>query len=195
MRIGLTGGIGAGKSTVSAFFAKRGAKIISSDIIAQEILDRPQVQIKLIEIFGEEAVKSGKTDRKVLSEQVFLEPELRLKLEALVHPLVRAEVIKEFAAVQPGEVAINEVPLLFEVGLEKNYDLVISVVADQETRIQRAMQRGMSRADVVARLSVQVLDEERIEKSDLIIENNQTLSDLEKQVDLVWQQILSLVKS
>jgi dephospho-CoA kinase len=195
LRIGLTGGIGAGKSTVSACFAKRGAKIISSDKIAQEILDRPQVQIKLVELFGEEAVNSGKTDRKVLSEQVFLEPELRLKLEAIVHPLVRAEVIKEFAAVQPGEVAINEVPLLFEVGLEKNYDLVISVVADQETRIQRAMQRGMSRADVVSRLSVQVLDEERIKKSDLIIENNRTLSELEKQVDSAWQQILSLVKS
>lgn len=92
MRVGLTGGIGAGKSTVSAFFAQLGAKIISSDMIAQQLLDRNDIQEQLIKIFGESVVKSGITDRKYLSEQVFLDPALRLKLEALIHPLVRKEV-------------------------------------------------------------------------------------------------------
>lgn len=195
MRIGLTGGIGAGKSTVSAFFAKQGAKIISSDEIAKQLLDRPEIQSQLIAIFGPTVINQGKTDRKFLGEQVFLEPDLRLKLEAIIHPLVRRQVIDEFSKLQPGEIAINEVPLLFEVGLEDNYDLIISVIADQETRIQRTVKRGLTRADVVARLSVQVLDEERISKSDFIIENNGDLAELEDKVEFVWDQIIASVKS
>ncbi len=193
MRIGLTGGIGAGKSTVSAFFAKRGAKIISSDQIAQELLDRPDIQQELVKVFGNAALTDGKTDRKFIGGQVFLDPELRLKLEAIIHPEVRSQVNKEFESLQPGEVGINEVPLLFEVGLDKNYDLIISVIADQELRIQRAMSRGLSRADVVARLSVQVLDEERIKRSDYVIENNADLKMLESQVDQIWNQIITSV--
>lgn len=194
MRIGLTGGIGAGKSTVSAFFAKRGAKIISSDAIAQELLDRPDLQAEIGQIFGEQSIENGKTNRKYLSEQVFLEPDLRLKLESLIHPEVRLRVNQEFEALQPGEIAINEVPLLFEVGLEKNYDFIISVIAEKELRIQRAMSRGLTRADVVARLSVQVLDEERIAKSDFIIKNDGDLTELESQVEAIWQQLLTSVQ-
>jgi len=194
LRIGLTGGIGAGKSTVSAFFAKRGAKIISSDAIAQELLDRPDLQAEIGQIFGEQSIENGKTNRKYLSEQVFLEPDLRLKLESLIHPEVRLRVNQEFEALQPGEIAINEVPLLFEVGLEKNYDFIISVIAEKELRIQRAMSRGLTRADVVARLSVQVLDEERIAKSDFIIKNDGDLTELESQVEAIWQQLLTSVQ-
>ena len=98
MRIGLTGGIGAGKSTVSACFAKRGAKIISSDQIAKALLDQPKIQSQLIEIFGPAVINAGKIDRKYLGERVFLDPALRLKLEALIHPLVRSQVQAEFAA-------------------------------------------------------------------------------------------------
>ncbi len=189
MRIGLTGGIGAGKSTVSAFFAKNGAKIISSDTIAQELLDRPDIQTQLIEIFGSEVVKEGKVDRKYLSEEVFLEPDLRLKLEAIIHPEVRKRVIEEFRITPEGEIAINEVPLLFEVGLDSHYDLIISVISDKEKRIQRTTQRGLSRADTVARMSAQVEDDERIAKSDIVIENDGDLLELEQRVKEVWRQI------
>lgn len=189
MRIGLTGGIGAGKSTVSAFFAKNGAKIISSDTIAQELLDRPDIQAELLEIFGSEVVKEGKVDRKYLSEEVFLEPDLRLKLEAIIHPEVRKRVIEEFRITPEGEIAINEVPLLFEVGLDSHYDLIISVISDKEKRIQRTTQRGLSRADTVARMSAQVEDDERIAKSDIVIENDGDLLELEQRVKEVWRQI------
>lgn len=189
MRIGLTGGIGAGKSTVSAFFAKNGAKIISSDTIAQELLDRPDIQAELLEIFGSEVVKEGKVDRKYLSEEVFLEPDLRLKLEAIIHPEVRKRVIEEFRITPEGEIAINEVPLLFEVGLDSHYDLIISVISDKEKRIQRTTQRGLSRADTVARMSAQVEDDERIAKSDMVIENDGDLLELEQRVKEVWRQI------
>lgn len=194
MRIGLTGGIGAGKSTVSAFFAKNGAKIISSDTIAQELLDRPDIQAQLLEIFGSQVVKEGKVDRKYLSEEVFLEPDLRLKLEAIIHPEVRKRVIEEFRITPEGEIAINEVPLLFEVGLDSHYDLIISVISDKEKRIQRTTQRGLSRADTVARMSAQVEDDERIAKSDIVIENDGDLLELEQRVKEVWRQILASKK-
>ena len=194
MRVGLTGGIGAGKSTVSALFSKLGAVVISSDAIAQEVLDRPSVQSELIEIFSPEVVKDSKTDRKFLAEHVFLDPNLRVKLESLIHPLVRVEVEKRFSQLAPGQIGINEVPLLFEVGLEANYDCIVSVLADREQRIARSVARGLTRADAVARLSVQVEDEVRIEKSDFLIENNGDLTELSLKVTEVWGQILALSK-
>lgn len=194
MRVGLTGGIGAGKSTVSALFSKLGAVVISSDVIAQEVLDRPSVQSELIEIFTPEVVKDSKTDRKFLAEHVFLDPNLRVKLENLIHPLVRVEVEKRFSQLASGQIGINEVPLLFEVGLEANYDCIVSVLADKEQRIARSVARGLTRADAVARLSVQVEDEVRIEKSDFLIENNGDLTELSLKVTEVWGQILALSK-
>ncbi len=194
MRVGLTGGIGAGKSTVSAFFAQLGAKIISSDKIAQQLLDRSDIQEQLIKIFGEAVVKSEITDRKYLSEQVFLDPALRLKLEALIHPEVRKEVEAAFSQVADDEIAINEVPLLFEVDLVDKYDFVISVLAEKEERLNRAQARGLSRADAVARMSVQVEDKERISKSDFIIKNDSDLDALSRQVKEVWEQLLASVK-
>ncbi len=194
MRVGLTGGIGAGKSTVSALFSKLGAVVISSDAIAQEVLDRPSVQSELIEIFTPEVVKDSKTDRKFLAEHVFLDPNLRVKLESLIHPLVRVEVEKRFSQLAPGQIGINEVPLLFEVELEANYDCIVSVLADREQRIARSVARGLTRADAVARLSVQVEDEVRIEKSDFLIENNGDLTELSLKVTEVWEQILALSK-
>ncbi len=194
MRVGLTGGIGAGKSTVSALFSKLGAVVISSDAIVQEVLDRPSVQSQLIEIFTPEVVKDSKTDRKFLAEHVFLDPNLRVKLESLIHPLVRVEVEKRFSQLAPGQIGVNEVPLLFEVGLEANYDCIVSVLADREQRIARSVARGLTRADAVARLSVQVEDEVRIEKSDFLIENNGDLTELSLKVTEVWGQILALSK-
>jgi dephospho-CoA kinase len=194
LRVGLTGGIGAGKSTVSAFFAQLGAKIISSDKIAQQLLDRSDIQEQLIKIFGEAVVKSEITDRKYLSEQVFLDPALRLKLEALIHPEVRKEVESAFSQVADDEIAINEVPLLFEVDLVDKYDFVISVLAEKEERLNRAQARGLSRADAVARMSVQVEDKERISKSDFIIKNDSDLDALSRQVKEVWEQLLASVK-
>jgi dephospho-CoA kinase len=194
LRVGLTGGIGAGKSTVSALFSKLGAVVISSDAIAQEVLDRPSVQSELIEIFTPEVVKDSKTDRKFLAEHVFLDPNLRVKLESLIHPLVRVEVEKRFSQLAPGQIGINEVPLLFEVELEANYDCIVSVLADREQRIARSVARGLTRADAVARLSVQVEDEVRIEKSDFLIENNGDLTELSLKVTEVWEQILALSK-
>jgi len=194
LRVGLTGGIGAGKSTVSAFFTELGAKVISSDLIAQRLLDQKEIQAELEIIFGKEVIKDGITDRKFLAEQVFLDPALRLKLEALIHPQVRKEVEAAFAQVPANEIAINEVPLLFEVGLADNYDFVISVLAEKEKRLQRTQARGLTRADAVARMSVQVEDDERISKSDFIIKNDGDLDDLSQQVKEVWEQLLASVK-
>ena len=97
--------------------------------------------------------------------------------------------IEEFRITPEGEIAINEVPLLFEVGLDSHYDLIISVISDKEKRIQRTTQRGFSRADTVARMSAQVEDDERIAKSDIVIENDGDLLELEQRVKEVWRQI------
>src|SRR4051812_10811509 len=163
LRIGLTGGIGSGKTTVSALLARRGAVIIDSDRIAREVVEPGTPGLAaVVEAFGQQVLTAdGALDRPALAAVVFADPGARRTLDAIVHPLVRARA-KELAAAAPaGAVVVHDVPLLVETGQAGSYDVVLVVEASPETRVARLVQRGLAETDARARIAAQATDEQR----------------------------------
>ena len=137
LRIGLTGGIGSGKSTVSALLARHGAVIVDADRIAREVVEPGTPGLAaVVEVFGAQVLTAdGGLDRPVLAGIVFADPEARQTLDGIVHPLVRTRAGELEAAAPPGSVVVHDVPLLVETGQSTSYDLVLVVLADVETRV------------------------------------------------------------
>jgi dephospho-CoA kinase len=190
LRIGLTGGIGSGKSTVSALLAARGAVIVDADRIAREVVepDTPGLA-RIVEAFGEGVLApDGSLDRAALAAVVFAEPEARRQLDGIVHPLVRARAAELARAAPPDAVVVNDVPLLVETGQASSYDLVLVVEADPATRVSRLVQRGLTAEDARARMEAQASDEERRAIADVVLDNSGTPEDLAEQVDRFWTE-------
>ena len=190
LRIGLTGGIGSGKSTVSRLLAERGAVIIDADVIAREVVEPGTPGLAaVVEAFGAEVLApDGSLDRPALAAVVFADPESRRRLDGIVHPLVRARAIEVAAAAPPDAVLVNDVPLLVETGQASSYDLVLVVEADPETRIARLVQRGLTAEDARARIAVQATDDERRAVADVVLDNSGTPEELATQVDRFWTE-------
>src|SRR5919112_1969425 len=164
LRVGLTGGIGAGKSAVSRRLAKRGAVIIDADRLAREgVAGGTEGLAEVVAAFGSGVVGAdGELDRPALALRVFAEEAARRRLEGIIHPRVRARTAEGIAAAAPGSVVVNDVPLLVETGLAPSYHLVIVVEADPATRISRLVEsRGMTAEDATARIAAQAGAEER----------------------------------
>jgi dephospho-CoA kinase len=190
LRIGLTGGIGSGKSTVSALLAARGAVIVDADRIAREVVepDTPGLA-RIVEAFGEGVLApDGSLDRAALAAVVFAEPEARRQLDGIVHPLVRARAAELARAAPPDAVVVNDVPLLVETGQASSYDLVLVVEADPATRVSRLVQRGLTAEDARARMEAQASDEERRAVADVVLDNSGTPEALAEQVDRFWTE-------
>ena len=190
LRIGLTGGIGSGKSTVSRLLAERGAVIIDADVIAREVVEPGTPGLAaVVEAFGAEVLApDGSLDRPALAAVVFADPESRRRLDGIVHPLVRARAIEVAAAAPTDAVLVNDVPLLVETGQASSYDLVLVVEADPETRIARLVQRGLTAEDARARIAVQATDDERRAVADVVLDNSGTPEELATQVDRFWTE-------
>ena len=190
LRIGLTGGIGSGKSTVSRLLAERGAVIVDADAIAREVVEPGTPGLAaVVEAFGTGVLSpDGSLDRPALAAVVFADPESRRRLDAIVHPLVRARATEVAAAAPPDAVLVNDVPLLVETGQGSSYDLVLVVEADPETRIARLVQRGLTAEDARARIAVQATDEERRAVADVVLDNSGTPEELAAQVDRFWTE-------
>jgi dephospho-CoA kinase len=190
LRIGLTGGIGSGKSTVSALLAARGALVIDADLIAREVLEPGTPGLAaVVEAFGSGVLAGdGSLDRPALAAVVFADPEARARLDGIVHPLVRARATELAAAAPADAVVVNDVPLLVETGQASSYDLVLVVVADEETRVARLVQRGLTGEDARARIAVQATDEQRRAVADVVLDNGGTPAELEVQVDRFWTE-------
>jgi dephospho-CoA kinase len=188
LRIGLTGGIGSGKSTVSRLLAERGAVIVDADAIAREVVEPGTPGLAAVaEAFGAEILAAdGSLDRPALAAAVFADPEQRRKLDGIVHPLVRARALECAAAAPQDAVLVNDVPLLAETGQASSYDLVIVVEADAETRVSRLVQRGLTAEDARARIAVQATDEQRRAIADVVLDNSGTPEQLAEQVDRLW---------
>jgi dephospho-CoA kinase len=190
LRIGLTGGIGSGKSTVSALLAARGAVVIDADRIAREVVE-PGTQglAAVVDAFGTSVLRDdGSLDRPALAAVVFADPDARRKLDGIVHPLVRAR-SAELAAAAPGDaVVVHDVPLLVETGQAGFYDLVLVVQADPEVRVQRLVDRGLSEEDARARIAAQATDEQRRAVADVVLDNDGTEADLAAQVERFWAE-------
>jgi dephospho-CoA kinase len=195
MKVALTGGIGAGKSTVAAMLAEHGACVVDADAISREVVAPGTPGLEAVQAeFGDGVIAAdGSLDRQALATVVFSDPERRAALEAIVHPLVAqrsAELIDEALSRDPDCCVVHDVPLLAElVGrgarTVEGYDGVLVVTAPVETRIQRLVDRGLPRWDAEARIASQASDEEREALASHILRNDGDLDHLRAQVDAV----------
>ena len=190
LRIGLTGGIGSGKSTVSALLAARGAVVIDADRIAREVVEPGTPGLAaVVDAFGEQVLRDdGSLDRAGLAAVVFADPGARKTLDGIVHPLVRARSAELAAAVPDDAVVVHDVPLLVETGQAGSYDVVLVVRADPEVRVRRLVQRGLSEEDARARIGAQATDEQRRHVADVVLDNDGTEQELAAQVERFWAE-------
>lgn len=188
--VGLTGGIGSGKTTIAKWFIDRGIPVYNSDDEAKKLMNEDEKLIaELTELFGEKTYVDGEYNRAFVSSQVFQNKDLLAKLNAIVHPAV----FRHYATWIEGQTAdfiVKEAAILFESGSYKDCDWIISVVADEDIRVERVMKRdGFSEEQIRSRMRNQWTDEQRIEKSDFIIENNLDLEGLKLEFDRVYNEL------
>lgn len=188
-KVGITGGIGSGKSTVSRILAECGVAVYTSDDRAKELMASSQVlRDKIVDLFGEEAYLDGKLNKPYLAQRVFSNPEALAKLNSIVHPAVMDD-FDRWAEEQEGNYVVLESAILFEANLDSRVDCVVSVLAPEELRIERAMQRdGASREDIVRRIANQISDDERTERSKYAIVNI-SLEDLHEDVEQLHRRL------
>lgn len=192
MRVGLTGGIASGKSTVSELLAGFGAVIVDSDKIAREVVEPGTPGLAaVVEEFGPSVLtESGELDRAKVGEIVFADESARERLNAIVHPLVGARSAElEEAARTAGRLVVNDIPLLVEVGYAPFFDEVIVVDVPVETQVERAVSRGMAEADARSRISAQASREDRLAAATYVIDNTGTLDDLRKRVQEIYDAL------
>ncbi|MET8625497.1 dephospho-CoA kinase [Kitasatospora sp. NPDC004669] len=193
LKIGLTGGIGAGKSEVSRLFAARGAVIVDSDLIAREVVAPGTDGLAaVVAEFGPQVLREdGTLDRPALGAIVFADPDRLQALNAIVHPLVRARSAELEAAAAPDAVVVHDVPLLTENGLAPLFDLVVVVDAADQVRLDRLVRlRGMAEEEARARMAAQAAREDRLAIADLVIDNGGPLEALSARVDGVWAELV-----
>ncbi|GAA2320636.1 MULTISPECIES: dephospho-CoA kinase [Streptomyces] len=193
LNLGLTGGIGAGKSEVSRILTSLGAVLIDSDRIAREVVEpgTPGLAAVVAEFGPEVLTADGRLDRPRLGGIVFNDPERLSALNAIVHPLVRDRSAELQAAAAPDAVVVHDVPLLAENKLAPLYDLVMVVDATPETQLDRLVRlRGMAEDEARARMAAQATRAERLAIADVVIDNNGPIEALEPQVRKVWADLL-----
>ncbi|MEK9524471.1 dephospho-CoA kinase [Streptomyces venezuelae] len=192
LKVGLTGGIGAGKSEVSRLLVSYGAVLIDADRIAREVVEPGTPGLAaVVEAFGDDILTAeGTLDRPRLGSLVFADADRLATLNAIVHPLVGARSAELEGRAAEGDVVVHDVPLLTENGLAPLYDLVIVVDASPETQLDRLVRlRGMAESEARARMSAQATRAERLAVADLVIDNDGPLDALEPQVRKVWDEL------
>ncbi|MFI9200908.1 dephospho-CoA kinase [Streptomyces sp. NPDC053048] len=192
LKVGLTGGIGAGKSEVSRLLASYGAVLVDSDRIAREVVEpgTPGLAAVVAEFGPGILTEQGTLDRPKLGAVVFTDPARLAALNAIVHPLVRARAAELEAAAGAAAVVVHDVPLLAENGLAPLYDLVVVVDAATETRLDRLVRlRGMTPDEARARMAAQATREERLAVADIVIDNDGPLETLQPRVRAVWEDL------
>lgn len=187
--VGLTGGIAAGKSTVLALFAELGAATISADAVVHELLDAEPLLSRLRERWGEDVAPAGRVDRRRVGEIVFAdEAELRW-LEGQIHPLVRAHIGKWSVSLPTDtELAVAEIPLLFEGEMHEAFDVTVAVISDDALRSARAEARG--HALNAEREGLQLAQQEKAERADFVIVNDSSPARLKERVTELWGALL-----
>ena len=191
MYLGLTGGIGSGKSTAARMFADLGATVIDADAIAKEVLEPGQLgHESIVNKFGDEILdSSGNVDRSALAAKVFENSAELKELEDIVHPAVASKVLEIRESLPAGVTVIYDTPLLVEKKLQDQFDQVVVVLAPEPLRTQRLIDRGLAERDIAARMSKQASDDQRRAVANFVIDNSGSLAQLRAQVQNVWNQI------
>ena len=190
--VGLTGGIGSGKSTVAGMLAERGAVVIDADRLARDAVAPGTKGFDAVrDRFGDAAIASdGALDRAALARIVFADDEARAALEAIVHPEVQRRIAEAVAAhAQTDDVVVVDSPLLIETGAHEGFEVVVVVTAPIAERVARLAARGMSEEDVLARDAAQMPLEEKAALADVVVNNDGSLDDLEGKVDRLWADL------
>lgn len=190
MRVGLTGGIGAGKSTVARLFQARGARIVDGDQVARQILAPGTPGLAQVDEAFPGVVVDGELDRAALAARVFGDGDELARLEAITHPLILETIWAEMGGGDEEDVTVVDLPLLVEKGWHGMFDVVVVVGAPDELRRERLRRdRGMSDEDISARMAAQASDAQRRAVADYWIDNSGTPADVEEQVERVWWEI------
>jgi dephospho-CoA kinase len=191
VNVGLTGGLGSGKSTVAALLGERGAVIIDADVVAREVVRAGTPGFAaIVARFGPGVVgPDGELKRAGLARIVFADSNALDDLNAIVHPLVGSRSAELVAAAPPGAVVVHDIPLLAENGMADRFDAVVVVEADREIRLARLAERGLTRAEAEARMTAQANDEQRRAIADEIVRNDGDLDSLARQIDRLWDRL------
>lgn len=187
--IALTGNYGMGKSTVAGFFRKAGAITLDLDDVVDDLLREDKIIEEIRKIFGEEVFSKKGLDRSRVAEIVFSDKEKRELLESLLHPLVIERMKVFLSKTNRRKVIIVEIPLLFEKGYENEFDMTITVYSDIETTLERLEKKGINRDHALMRLQAQMPIDEKIKRSDLVINNSGTIEETKRQVMKIYERI------
>jgi dephospho-CoA kinase len=200
LTVGLTGGIGSGKSAVSGLLAERGAVVVDADLVAREVVEpgTPALE-EIVAVFGEQVLgPDGRLDRPGLGRLVFSDPEALARLNAIVHPRVgeRTLGLLDQARQSGAQVVVHDVPLLVENGLASGYDAVVVVAATPETQLDRLVRlRGMDPQEAQARIAAQAPLEAKLAVATHVVQNDGALQELAQQVDRLWHELVALAES
>lgn len=193
LKIGITGGIGAGKTAVSKLFIERGFPVFFSDDEAKNLMHQdPVVRQKIKDIFGNKAYTKDGLNRKFIADKIFTNNELKEKINQIIHPAVR-EAFSKWADEQSSEIVFNEAAILFETGSYTQFDYTILVTAPIETRIERVIKRdNTTEQEIRNRMDNQWTDEEKTILASFVINNDKDLAHTEEQVDAVLEELMKL---
>ena len=189
--VGLTGGIGSGKSLAAQFFSQLGALVIDADQLARSVIERGSEGFDEVLLrFGDTVLKNGDIDRVALGQIVFENPQAKKDLEEIIHPRIRAEFEEAVASLNPGQIMVYEIPLLVETNAADRFDFVITVESDAELRKQRLRARGMFHSDIEKRMASQATEEQRRAIADCVLTNDGSEDELLRQVENVWESTI-----
>ncbi|HTZ40901.1 MAG TPA: dephospho-CoA kinase [Syntrophales bacterium] len=200
LNVGLTGGIATGKSTVVRMLVRNGARVIDHDGLVHDLQEPGQpVWKRIVEVFGRNILDAeDRIDRKRLGTLVFDNQDRRKTLEGIVHPAVLEEAQRRREKIteqDKGAIILSDIPLLLEVGLQDQFDLVLLVYAPPEVQIRRVMKRNsLNREEAMARLKSQMPIDEKLRYAQIVIRNDGTMRELEKRVNKVWEELLAREK-
>jgi dephospho-CoA kinase len=189
--VALTGGIGAGKSTVAQNFAELGALVVDADQLARMAIERGSDGFAEVLLrFGDEIILNGDIDRKKLAEIVFSDESARKDLEKIIHPRVQATFAEVVEDLEQGDILIYEIPLLVETDASEKFDYIITVEADIEVRKARLLKKGLYISQIEKRIAAQATQESRESIADTVIYNDGDEDDLLRQVENLWESVL-----
>lgn len=189
--VGLTGGIGSGKSLVAQYFSDLGARVLDADDLARAAIERGSSGFDdVVTTFGDSILRDGQIDRRLLAEKIFSDSHARSQLEAIIHPRVREGFELAAEELVGDEVLIYEIPLLVETNAKGRFDFIITVESETSSRIERLRDRGMSVSEIQSRMAAQSSSAQRREIADCVMTNDGSADDLLRQVEDLWENVL-----